>query len=120
MKASTTSSCASPMVMVGGGVGTLRHDVGLLEADGQPELLAGSGQLVHEALQAFFTVGCKGGVVCKQQLTEQHLVALGLGTESCNVEEFAILPRPDVRSIFTVGEGVPEEHRQEDPEEGWC
>ena len=36
----------------GWGVGSLRHDVGLLEADGQPELLAGSGQLVHEALQA--------------------------------------------------------------------
>ena len=50
------------------------HDVSLLETDGQSELLAGSGQIVHEVLKALFAVGCQGGVVCKQQITYQHLV----------------------------------------------
>ncbi|XP_015778564.1 PREDICTED: C-type mannose receptor 2-like [Acropora digitifera] len=76
----------------------------------------GSGQIVHEVLKALFAVGCQGGVICKQQITYQHLVGLGLGTESGNIKEFAIMPRPDVHSIFAVGKRVLEEHREEDPE----
>ena len=50
----------------------------------------------------------------------QHLLGLGLGAESGNVERFAILPRTDVDSIITVGEGVLEEYREEYPEQDWC
>ena len=40
------------------GLGTVRHDIGLLEADCQSKLPAGSGQLVDYALKTYLTVGC--------------------------------------------------------------
>ena len=58
-------------------------------------------------------------VVSKQQLPYEHHVSFGFGAESGNVEEIPVRPRPDVETFCTVYKGILEQHREENPEQGW-
>ena len=89
-----------------GAADVLSHDFGLLEADGQTKLPVNASEVANELLQCFRRVCCQSSVICKEHLSDQHLVHLGLGAESCEVEEVFIDSGVYLNAILGLAEGV--------------
>ena len=99
-------------------VSALARHLSLLQADTETKLMTCVCKLVSQSLESFFCVCAQGGIVCKEGLFNGDGPDLGLGSESCKVEQFAVRSCVQVDSVFIVVEGAGQEHGEEDPKEG--
>ena len=71
--------------------GTLSQDViGLSQADGQPELSAGLGEVVHQWLQFALSVGRYCRIISKQHFYDEGFMYFGHCSEVDEIEKPAI------------------------------
>ncbi len=56
--------------------GRLIHHFSLFGADGETEVVAGSGKAVHLRLHFLLITGVEGAVVCKKKVSENSLLYL--------------------------------------------
>lgn len=75
-------------------------------------------ELVNQYLESFFCMYGQDGIVCEEGLFDGDGHDLGLGSESGQVEQFAVRSCVQVDSVFVVVEGAGLGHGQEDPEGG--
>jgi len=78
----------------------LSQDIGLFQADGQPKISAGLGEVVHQCLQCALGVGRYCHMVSKQHVSDKGFTYFGHGSEEDEIEKPAISSRMEVDPLF--------------------
>lgn len=68
----------------------LSLDIGFLEADCRPKVLAGLGAMTHQGLDIALRVGCYCCVISKLHISNEYFADLGVGSEAGEIEKPAI------------------------------